>query len=567
MRSSTVATRPRWPRRAPPTPIRPTPSPRLLPWPSSPRPRRCPCGSSRTRWARRSPAPTASRWGSRPPRCRSCAAGGRSGSSSPRPVMPAATIRWCRSATSRRWSRCATRTSPRASGPCITTTPRPPRPRGACGKASPSIRSRKTAGRRDDPRRRGAGLRGDAGGGGGGRWRAGDGRARRAPPLRARRAALPARSVSGGGRGVRGGLPGDTATGFSHQHGPVLPADGRSAPGAGLLSQVPGRDADLATQGGGRGAHPIARQGARRRGGRRAHAAHPVGALVAVDRPGLVGGGQHRRQHGRRLRRRDREALSGSGRAAGGGRVAAVSSRRGAALRLMVVAALAMVLTGRPAAADEPARVFVITMGPGDHPFFRFGHNAIAIQPAVAPGVVYNWGTFDFESPTLIRDFLRGRLTYWLSTGSIAANVYPYEATDRTVEVQELDLTPAQKTGLARLLEENARPGRNTYRYDYFWDNCSTRVRDAIDAAVGGQLKAATQGPATMSFRHQALRLTAGLLWEYLGLHFGLGRPTDVVGTRWQEAFIPAMLHEELRGVRLHDDGGDRPLVKGERLV
>ena len=227
-----------------------------------------------------------------------------------------------------------------------------------------------------------------------------------------------------------------------------------------------------------------------------------------------------------------------------------------------------LALLAAPARAAEPElRIYVLTMGPGDHPFFKFGHNAIVVQPAGKPAIAYNWGTFDFESPTLFTDFLRGRLTYWLSTAGADETVREYQFTNRRVDIQELDLSPEQKRAMAARLDDNARPEKRNYLYDYFWDNCSTRVRDAVDAAVDGRLRAGTQGPARMSHRHQALRLTSGLLWEYLALHFGLGRPTDQAATRWQEGFIPQVLRDELRELRIPGPAGEHPLVLQERVL
>jgi hypothetical protein len=229
-----------------------------------------------------------------------------------------------------------------------------------------------------------------------------------------------------------------------------------------------------------------------------------------------------------------------------------------------------LVLLAAPGRAAEPEpelRVFVLTMGPGDHPFFKFGHNALVVQAAGQPATVYNWGTFDFESPSLFTDFLRGRLTYWLSTAGATETVRDYQLTNRKVEIQELDLSLEQKRALALRLTDNARPEKRNYLYDYFWDNCSTRVRDAVDAATGGRLKEALQGPALMSYRHHGLRLTSDLLWEYLGLHFGLGRPTDLPATRWQEAFIPQVLHDRLREMRVPGPTGEHPLVLQERVL
>ena len=239
--------------------------------------------------------------------------------------------------------------------------------------------------------------------------------------------------------------------------------------------------------------------------------------------------------------------------------------------RLLAAAGLAALAPATPAWAAPPfpeeLRIFVLTMGPGDHPFFKFGHNAIVVQPADGPPVLYNWGTFDFESPTLVADFLRGRLTYLLSTASVPSTLVEYQATDRRVDLQELDLPMEARRELAARVATNALPENRAYLYDYFWDNCSTRVRDAIDAATGGRLKAAMQTPARLGYRQHALRLTSDLLWEYLGLHFGLGRATDLPATRWQEGFIPQVLRDQLREVRIPGEGGERPLVKDERVL
>ena len=142
-----------------------------------------------------------------------------------------------------------------------------------------------------------------------------------------------------------------------------------------------------------------------------------------------------------------------------------------------------------------------------------------------------------------------------------------YISDNRTIEAQELDLTPAQKWDLWQSLRENARPENREYLYDYFRDNCSTRVRDAIDRAVGGRVRQAGQRPAAMTFRADALRMTADFLPEYLGLDLGLGRPTDAPITLWDEAFLPERMRDLLREVRIPGETGDKPLVNSERTL
>jgi hypothetical protein len=244
--------------------------------------------------------------------------------------------------------------------------------------------------------------------------------------------------------------------------------------------------------------------------------------------------------------------------------------------RALAVAAGAAVLAlaGEARAEDPPVRgedlrVSVLTFGFDPHPFFRFGHNAILVEDARGRGDVYNFGMFNFSSPALIPKFVLGRSMYWLARTPRDHTIASYIQDDRTVDLQELDLTPAQRLALYRRLVDNARPQNRYYLYDYFFNNCSTRVRDVIDAAIGGKLHAqAGAMPARLSFRGHALRLTADLTWEYVALAFGLGTTADRPITGWEEGFIPMELRDVLRQVRVPGDGGSsRPLVKNERQL
>ncbi len=239
---------------------------------------------------------------------------------------------------------------------------------------------------------------------------------------------------------------------------------------------------------------------------------------------------------------------------------------RSALVGVLATLLLSVTTAARADPGDE-LRVYIVTMGPGDHPFFKFGHNAILIQPDNGPGAVFNWGTFLFDSPLLIPKFLRGRLNYWLSVSPADMTLESYKDANRTVELQELDLTAAQKVDLARRVTDNARPQNREYLYDYFWDNCSTRVRDMIDVVVGGRVKAAAGAPAALTFRDHALRLTADLIPEYIGLDLGLGSLTDRAVTRWEETFIPEVFQKLVREVRVPvAGGGNKPLVKAEQV-
>jgi hypothetical protein len=234
------------------------------------------------------------------------------------------------------------------------------------------------------------------------------------------------------------------------------------------------------------------------------------------------------------------------------------------------VAACLAVLGAATSVYAEPGdelTVYALTFGPGEHPFLKFGHNAILVQPSEGPGWVFNFGTFDFADPDLIPKFLRGRFKYWLSVGGAGPTMEAYAAENRTILSQELDLTPAQKWALWQALRENARPENRAYLYDYFFDNCSTRVRDAIDRVIDGRIRLAGQAPATRTLRAHALRSVADYLPEYVGLYLGLSRATDQPIDRWAETFLPERLSDLLRSVRIPDGTGEKNLVKSEKVV
>ncbi|MBL8740489.1 MAG: DUF4105 domain-containing protein, partial [Myxococcales bacterium] len=156
----------------------------------------------------------------------------------------------------------------------------------------------------------------------------------------------------------------------------------------------------------------------------------------------------------------------------------------------------------------------------------------------------------------------------WLDSDPYSQTVRVYKHENRAIESQELDLSPAQELELQRLLEENLKPENKYYKYDYYRDNCSTRVRDMIDKVTGGRVRAAATAPQRLTYRQHTLRLTESLPAEYVILNFVMGNLIDQPGTKWEEAFIPMELQETMRHVTLVDENGnERPIVKEEKLL
>jgi hypothetical protein len=222
---------------------------------------------------------------------------------------------------------------------------------------------------------------------------------------------------------------------------------------------------------------------------------------------------------------------------------------------------------GAGAAPGTELTVYHAVYGPGEAVWEMFGHNAIWIHDAsTGTTTSYNYGMFDFEQPGFVPRLMRGDMLYWMDARDADREVQVYQYYDRSVWVQRLNMTAAQRHGLREFLDWNWLPANSQYRYDYFRDNCSTRVRDALDRALGGAISGALSGVTTgTTFRWHSLRLTERSHLTYTGLVLGLGKPTDRPIDAWDEGFIPMELARHLRTVTVVDDaGGSVPLVAEE---
>ncbi len=202
--------------------------------------------------------------------------------------------------------------------------------------------------------------------------------------------------------------------------------------------------------------------------------------------------------------------------------------------------------------------VFLMTMGQGDEVFEKFGHNALVVWDDVMnQPLVWNWGMFDFAQPNFIGRFLTGDTKYWMAPATLDGTIAQYQQLNRTVTIQQLALSPAQRQQLVQLLATNALEANKFYRYDYYRDNCSTRVRDALDAVTGGALKRAMTAQAGRgSYRWHTRRLLAYSAPLYLGSELVLGVDADAPLTGWGEAFLPGALSDAVTRVELPADAG-----------
>lgn len=220
-------------------------------------------------------------------------------------------------------------------------------------------------------------------------------------------------------------------------------------------------------------------------------------------------------------------------------------------------------------AAGSDIEVYLLTVGPGSEVWQRFGHNAIRIRNrATGQDIAYNWGTFDFNQPNFLTRFLTGNTEYWMVGNDAVADIQNYIAENRSVWMQELALSGAQRADLARYIAWNDQDEHRYYRYDYYLDNCSTRVRDALDRVLGGALARAFRPIRTgTTYRSHTRRLTDGDVPVYTGIQLALGRPADNELSAWEESFLPVRLMEHVRDVRIQTATGPAPLVRAERQI
>ena len=185
-------------------------------------------------------------------------------------------------------------------------------------------------------------------------------------------------------------------------------------------------------------------------------------------------------------------------------------------------------------------KISILTCGPGGDLYSLFGHTGVRVQDkSRAIDVVYNYGTFDFNAPGFAVKFLRGKLEYFLSRAPIDSFLREYQYGQRYVREQELDITYAEKVAFFQALEENLKKENRMYQYDFFFDNCVTRIRDKSEE-VFGEIDYGNTVDEEMSFRdllHSHLKPHA---WTEFGMDLILGVGTDQKAGARGQMFLPS---------------------------
>ncbi len=210
---------------------------------------------------------------------------------------------------------------------------------------------------------------------------------------------------------------------------------------------------------------------------------------------------------------------------------------------LLLLLGLPATLLGQPPRFSDSARIYVLTEAPGAEVYSQWGHSAFRLHdPARGLDVVFNYGTFSFSTDYFVLKFARGQLDYLLSVEPYARWLAGARQQNRTVTAQALNVSPTQLNALAEALVTNAQPENRAYRYDFFYDNCATRIKTIVEQALGDSVRFDDRWAAPVTFRHTLGPYLADNPWLRLGIHLGLGAGADRTATAHEQTYLPDSL-------------------------
>tara|TARA_R100000406_G_C3103178_1_gene122529 strand:- start:92 stop:1303 length:1212 start_codon:yes stop_codon:yes gene_type:complete len=212
---------------------------------------------------------------------------------------------------------------------------------------------------------------------------------------------------------------------------------------------------------------------------------------------------------------------------------------------------------------SEAAEISIITIGPGKNLYDKFGHSAFRVKDE-ANGIdwAYNYGTYDFNTPNFYTKFAQGKLNYNLSVAYFEAFYQNYVQENRWVKEQVLNLSSTEKKELFQYLQNNAKPENRGYLYDFFFDNCATRIRDVLKAVLGEELQY-NDGFVTeqYTFRELIQKNVKANTWGSLGMDVAIGAVVDRPATAWEYQFLPQYVFEAAAVATVTKGNTKEPLV------
>ncbi|WP_242386178.1 lipoprotein N-acyltransferase Lnb [Phocaeicola sartorii] len=216
---------------------------------------------------------------------------------------------------------------------------------------------------------------------------------------------------------------------------------------------------------------------------------------------------------------------------------------------------------------EDSIKVSLMTCAPGTEIYALFGHTALRYEDtARGEDWVFNYGMFSFNTPHFIYRFVKGETDYELGVTPYSYFEGSYAMRGSSVYQQTLNLTMAEKQKLRRLLEANYQPENRVYRYNFFYDNCTTRARDIIEECIEGKV-VYPDGKEGLSFRDIVHQYTKGHEWDELGIDMCLGSEADEPVDARKQMFAPFYMLEAAGKATIVAGDSVRPFVLQEKKV
>jgi len=217
----------------------------------------------------------------------------------------------------------------------------------------------------------------------------------------------------------------------------------------------------------------------------------------------------------------------------------------------------------------QDTSIYLITCSPGTETYSIYGHSAIRVEILhLNSDIIYNWGVFDFNTPNFVWKFAKGRLDYLLDTSEFQRFMPEYFYEKRSVFSQKINLESSEKRVLLSLIQVNLLPENRSYRYDFFYDDCSTRIRDLIEKAVGTKLIYPPEEKRRMpSFRDLVGEFQKSYPWLKMGVDLIMGTPGEVKANFRDMMFLPLYLQKNLTMAILNRDHKMTPLLSSRETL
>jgi hypothetical protein len=221
------------------------------------------------------------------------------------------------------------------------------------------------------------------------------------------------------------------------------------------------------------------------------------------------------------------------------------------------------------AQTSQGVSVYLITCGPGTATYSIYGHSALRIAiPERNTDLVYNWGVFDFATPNFAWKFAKGRLDYKLGVVSFDRFQQEYFLEQRWIKSQKINLEPDEINILFGLISDNLKPENLTYRYDFFYDDCSTRIRDLLEKSIGNKLTYPPEPRKDIpTFRDMVGKYQRPFPWLKLGVDLIMGTPGEKKASFRDKMFLPLDMQEGLSAALINRNSRLIPLLQNPEMV